>query len=169
MWCLHCKRFIFDLKLTIKGSIIMKWGHGCKIWDWSMILHYFTKYLTCMLTLGLRLYRSSNLVIDLKMWEKFESNLLVWSVLSKENPMNRIAKKETLESNCLQTKGNIRKPKWKSPGLWKKNHGTIEAITKKTQREMPTVRKSNLAEVALTQTHYGQISYYLSKTVFTLD
>ena len=91
------------------------------------------------------------------------------SVLSKENPMNRIAKKETLESNCLQTKGNIRKPKWKSPGLWKKNHGTIEAITKKTQREMPTVRKSNLAEVALTQTHYGKISILFFKNSFTLD
>ena len=31
-----------------------------------------------MLTMGLRLYRSSNLVLDLKMWENFESNLLVW-------------------------------------------------------------------------------------------
>ena len=40
-----------------------------------MILHYFTEYLTCMLTLGLRLYRSSNLVVDLKKWENFESNL----------------------------------------------------------------------------------------------
>ena len=30
-----------------------------------------------MLTLGLRSYRSSNLVIDLKMWEKFETNLPV--------------------------------------------------------------------------------------------
>ena len=77
-WCLYWRKYIFDLKFTIKGSIIMKWGHGCKIWDWSIILHYFAEYLTCMLTLGLRSYRSSNLVLDLKMWEKFESNLPVW-------------------------------------------------------------------------------------------
>ena len=57
----------------------MKWGHGCKIWDWSIILYYFAVYLTCMLTLGLRLYKSSNLVLDLKMWENFESNLSVCS------------------------------------------------------------------------------------------
>ena len=76
-WYLHSRKYIFDLKFTIKGSVIMKWGHGCKIWDWSIILHYFAEYLTCMLTLGLRSYRSSNLVIDLKMWEKFESNLPV--------------------------------------------------------------------------------------------
>ena len=31
-----------------------------------------------MLTLGLRSYRSSNLVLDLKMWDNFESNLPVW-------------------------------------------------------------------------------------------
>ena len=73
-WCLQYRKYIFDLKFTIKVSVIMKWGHGCKIWDWSIILHYFAEYLTCMLTLGLRSYRSSNLVIDLKMWEKFESN-----------------------------------------------------------------------------------------------
>ena len=76
-WCLYWRKYIFDLKFTIKGSIIMKWGHGCKIWDWSIILHYFAEYLTCMLTLGLRSYRSSNLVLDLKMWENFESNLPV--------------------------------------------------------------------------------------------
>ena len=76
-WYLHSRKYIFDLKFTIKGSVIMKWGHGCKIWDWSIILHYFAEYLTCMLTLGLRSYRSSNLVIDLKMWEKFETNLPV--------------------------------------------------------------------------------------------
>ena len=35
-----------------------------------------------MLTLGLRSYRSSNLVLDLKMWEKFESNLPVCISLS---------------------------------------------------------------------------------------
>ena len=32
-WYLHSRKYIFDLNLTIKGSIIMKWGHGCKIWD----------------------------------------------------------------------------------------------------------------------------------------
>ena len=74
---LHSRKYIFDLNFIIKGSIIMKWGHGCKIWDWSIILHYFTEYLTCMLTSDLRSYRSSNLVIDLKLWEKFESNLPV--------------------------------------------------------------------------------------------
>ena len=87
-WCLYWRKYIFDLKFTIKGSIIMKWGHGCKIWDWSIILYYFSKYLTCMLTLGLRSYRSSNLVIDLKMWEKSESNLPVctfeWQVCGAE-------------------------------------------------------------------------------------
>ena len=57
----------------------MKWGPGCKIWDCSIILHYFAENLTCMLTLGLRSYRSSNLVLDLKMWEKSESNLPVWT------------------------------------------------------------------------------------------
>ena len=79
-WCLQYRKYIFDLKFTIKVSVIMKWGHGCKIWDWSIILHYFAEYLTCMLTLGLRSYRSSNLVLDLKMWENFESNLPVWSI-----------------------------------------------------------------------------------------
>ena len=34
-----------------------------------------------MLTLGPRSYRSSNLVLDLKMWEKFESNLPVCNSL----------------------------------------------------------------------------------------
>ena len=81
-WYFISKKYILDLKFTIKGSVIMKWGHGCKIWDWSIILHYFAEYLTCMLTLGLRSYRSSNLVIDLKMWEKFESNLPVWALSS---------------------------------------------------------------------------------------
>ena len=57
----------------------MKWGHGCKIWDWSIILHYFVEYLTIMLTLGFHSYKSSNLVLDLKMWENFESNLSVCS------------------------------------------------------------------------------------------
>ena len=86
---MHFRKYIFDLKFTIKGGMIMKWGHGCKIWDCSIILHYFAVYLTCMLTLGLHSYRSSNLVIDLKMWEKFESNLvnlaLLYSELDSEN------------------------------------------------------------------------------------
>ena len=76
-WCLQYRKYIFDLKFTIKVSVIMKWGHGCKIWDWSIILHYFAEYLTSMLTLGSCSYRSSKLVLDLKMWEKFESNLPV--------------------------------------------------------------------------------------------
>ena len=46
-----------------------------------MILNYFTEYLTCRLTLGLRSYKSSKSVIDLKMWKKIKSNLPVcWSV-----------------------------------------------------------------------------------------
>ena len=80
-WCLQYRKYIFDLKSTIKVSIIMKWRHGCKIWDWSIILHYFAEYLTFMLTLSLRFYRSSNLVLDLKMWENFVSNLPVWKSL----------------------------------------------------------------------------------------
>ena len=76
-WYLHSRKYIFDPKFTIKGCVIMKWGHGRKIWDWFIILHYFAEHLTCMSTLGLRSYRSSNLVIDLKTWEKFESNLPV--------------------------------------------------------------------------------------------
>ena len=42
------------------------------------LVHYFAEYLTSMLTLGLRSYRCSNLVLDLKMWENFESNLQVF-------------------------------------------------------------------------------------------
>ena len=42
-----------------------------------IILYYFAEYLTPMLTLDPRSYRSSNLVLDLKMWEKLESNLPV--------------------------------------------------------------------------------------------
>ena len=76
-WNLDSRKYIFDLKFTTKGGVIIKWGHGCKIWDWSIILHYFAEYFTCILTLGLRSYRSTNLVIDLKMWEIFESNLPV--------------------------------------------------------------------------------------------
>ena len=59
---------------------ITKWGPGGKIWDWYIIQYYFAEYLTPMLTLGLRSYRSSNLALDLKMWEKLESNLPVCSV-----------------------------------------------------------------------------------------
>ena len=76
-WYSHSRKYIFYLKFTIKGSVIMKWGHGCKIWDWSVILYYFAEHLTFMLTLGLLPCRSSNLVIDLKLWENFEWNLTV--------------------------------------------------------------------------------------------
>ena len=34
----------------------------------SIILHYFAEYWTYRLTSGLRSYRPSNLVVDLKMW-----------------------------------------------------------------------------------------------------
>ena len=40
-----------------------------------------------MLALGLRLYRSSNLVLDLKMWENFESNLPVCVMYSSNNSL----------------------------------------------------------------------------------
>lgn len=60
-WCLYWRKNIFDLNITIKGSII---------------LLYFAEFLTIMLTLGL-LYRSSNFELDLKMWENFQSNLPV--------------------------------------------------------------------------------------------
>ena len=66
---------IFYLKLAMEMSVMIKWGPGSKIWDGYIILHYFAEYLTGMLTLGLRWYRISNLVIDLKMWGKLESNL----------------------------------------------------------------------------------------------
>ena len=42
-----------------------------------MILHYFPEYLTPMLILGPRSYRSPNLVLVLQMWEDLESNLPV--------------------------------------------------------------------------------------------
>ena len=42
-----------------------------------MILRYFSVYLTPMLTLGLRSYKSPNLVLVLQMWENLESNLPV--------------------------------------------------------------------------------------------
>ena len=82
---MHSRKYVFDPKFTIKDDVIMKWGHGCKIWDWSIILHYFAEYLTCMLTLGLRSYRSSTLVLDLKMWENFEPNLPVWCVYRQKS------------------------------------------------------------------------------------
>ena len=62
-WYMHSRIYIFDLKFTIKGCVIMKLGHGCKILDWSVILHYFAEYLTCMLAFRLRSYRNSNLVL----------------------------------------------------------------------------------------------------------
>ena len=62
---------IWQVRVTIKG------GPGGKICDWYMILHYFPEYLTSMLTLGLRSYRSPNLALVLQMWENLESNLPV--------------------------------------------------------------------------------------------
>ena len=77
-WYLFYRKYFFDLKLAIWISVIIKWGPGGKIWDWYIILHYFAEYLTPMLTLGPHKYRRSNLVLDLKIWEKFQSNLPVW-------------------------------------------------------------------------------------------
>ena len=54
----------------------MKWGPG----DWSIILHHFAEYLKFMLTMDPCLYIETNtdLVLDFKMWERFELNLPVW-------------------------------------------------------------------------------------------
>ena len=62
--------YLFTIKQII-CSLILKWRLGGKIWYWYIILRYFAEYLTRMLTFG----PHSNLVLDLKMWEKFESNL----------------------------------------------------------------------------------------------
>ena len=51
-------------------SIITKWRSGEKTWGYYIVWHYFAEYLTPILTLGLHLYRNSNLVLDLKIWEK---------------------------------------------------------------------------------------------------
>ena len=44
------------------------------------ILHYFPYYLTPMTVLGLSSYGSPNLLKDLEMWEKFESNVPVCTI-----------------------------------------------------------------------------------------
>ena len=54
-------------------SLITKCGSGGKIWDWYLIPHYFVEYLTPVMSLGPRQY-----YMDLKMWEKLESNLPVF-------------------------------------------------------------------------------------------
>ena len=63
------QKIFFDLKWALEMSLIAKWGPGGKI-VWYIIQYYFEEFLTPMLTLGPRLYRSSNLVLHLKMWEK---------------------------------------------------------------------------------------------------
>ena len=60
-------------------AILRKWGHGCKFCKQWGILHYFTYYLTPMTALGPSSYGSPNLLLDLELWGKFESNLLMWT------------------------------------------------------------------------------------------
>jgi hypothetical protein len=74
---LFYRKYFFDQKFGIEISLTIKWGSGGKIWVWHIILHYFPEYLTPMLTLVPRSYRSPNLVLVLQMWENLESNLPV--------------------------------------------------------------------------------------------
>ena len=69
------RKYFLDQKLAIEISVTIKWEPGGKIWDWYMILHYFPEYLTPMLTLGPRSYRSPNFVLVLPMWENLESTV----------------------------------------------------------------------------------------------
>ena len=57
------------------------WTCGC--FPWYIIQHYFAENLTYVLTLGMHWYRSSNLVLHLKMWENLESNPPVCSTLTQ--------------------------------------------------------------------------------------
>ena len=62
-----------------------------------MILHYFPEYLTPMLTLGPRSYRSPNLVLVLQMWENLESNL---PVCPGQTKVSRDRQRETTHEIC---------------------------------------------------------------------
>ena len=68
-------QYFFNLKWAIEMSLNVKWGPSGKIWDWCIIQYYSVEHVTPMLTLGPRSCRSSNLVLDLKLWENLETNL----------------------------------------------------------------------------------------------